>query len=158
MNAGTQRSKTTTRKGSAMRKVEAVIKPFKLDEVKEALSEIGIHGMTVTEVKGFGRQKGQTEVYRGAEYAVSFLPKLKIEVAVELSQKLDVTRERLQRERDESVEKIRRETDLEILKIQNQFKFWAVAIPPIPPLIVGLVVFVVRRLREREGVAKSRLR
>jgi nitrogen regulatory protein P-II 1 len=65
-----------------MRKVEAVIKPFKLDEVKEALSEIGIHGMTVTEVKGFGRQKGHTELYRGAEYVVDFLPKIKIEITV----------------------------------------------------------------------------
>ena len=65
-----------------MRKVEAIIKPFKLDEVKEALSGIGIQGMTVTEVKGFGRQKGHTELYRGAEYVVDFLPKIKIEVAV----------------------------------------------------------------------------
>ena len=65
-----------------MRKIEAVIKPFKLDEVKEALHEIGIQGMTVTEVKGFGRQKGHTELYRGAEYVVDFLPKIKIEVAV----------------------------------------------------------------------------
>jgi nitrogen regulatory protein P-II 2 len=60
----------------------AIIKPFKLDEVREALSALGVQGMTVTEVKGFGRQKGHTEIYRGAEYAVSFLPKLKIEVAV----------------------------------------------------------------------------
>ena len=66
-----------------MRKIEAIIKPFKLDEVKEALHAIGIQGMTVTEVKGFGRQKGHTEIYRGAEYAVNFLPKLKIEVGVE---------------------------------------------------------------------------
>ncbi len=65
-----------------MKKIEAVIKPFKLDEVKEALQEVGVQGMTVTEVKGYGRQKGHTEIYRGAEYAVSFLPKLKIEVAV----------------------------------------------------------------------------
>ncbi len=65
-----------------MRKVQAIIKPFKLDEVKEALNEIGIQGMTVTEVKGFGRQKGHTELYRGAEYAVDFLPKIKVEVAV----------------------------------------------------------------------------
>jgi len=65
-----------------MKKIEAVIKPFKLDEVREALLELGVQGMTVTEVKGFGRQKGQTEVYRGAEYVVSFLPKVKIEVAV----------------------------------------------------------------------------
>lgn len=65
-----------------MRKIEAIIKPFKLDEVKEALHEIGIQGMTVTEVKGFGRQKGHTELYRGAEYVVDFLPKVKIEIAV----------------------------------------------------------------------------
>ena len=65
-----------------MKKIEAVIKPFKLDEVREALSEIGISGLTVTEVKGFGRQKGHTELYRGAEYVVDFLPKLKIETAV----------------------------------------------------------------------------
>ena len=65
-----------------MKKVEAVIKPFKLEEVKEALSEIGVEGMTVTEVKGFGRQKGHTELYRGAEYVVEFLPKVKLEVAV----------------------------------------------------------------------------
>jgi len=65
-----------------MRKVEAIIKPFKLDEVKEALSGIGIQGMTVTEVKGFGRQKGHTELYRGAEYVVDFLPKIKIEIAI----------------------------------------------------------------------------
>jgi nitrogen regulatory protein P-II 1 len=65
-----------------MKKVEAIIKPFKLDEVREALSEIGVTGLTVTEVKGFGRQKGHTELYRGAEYVVDFLPKVKIEVAV----------------------------------------------------------------------------
>jgi len=65
-----------------MKKIEAVIKPFKLDEVREALSEIGISGLTVTEVKGFGRQKGHTELYRGAEYVVDFLPKVKIEAAV----------------------------------------------------------------------------
>ena len=65
-----------------MRKVEAIIKPFKLDDVKEALSGIGIQGMTVTEVKGFGRQKGHTELYRGAEYVVDFLPKIKIEITV----------------------------------------------------------------------------
>ena len=63
-----------------MKKIEAIIKPFKLEEVKEALSEIGIEGMTVTEVKGFGRQKGHTEIYRGSEYTVDFLPKLKLEV------------------------------------------------------------------------------
>ena len=65
-----------------MRKIEAIIKPFKLDEVKEALHALGIQGMTVTEVKGFGRQKGHTELYRGAEYVVDFLPKIKIEIAV----------------------------------------------------------------------------
>ncbi len=63
-----------------MKKIEAVIKPFKLDEVKDALNEIGIQGMTVTEVKGFGRQKGHTELYRGAEYVVDFIPKIKIEI------------------------------------------------------------------------------
>jgi nitrogen regulatory protein P-II 1 len=65
-----------------MKKVEAIIKPFKLDEVREALSEIGVTGLTVTEVKGFGRQKGHTELYRGAEYVVDFLPKVKVEVIV----------------------------------------------------------------------------
>jgi nitrogen regulatory protein P-II 1 len=65
-----------------MKKIEAVVKPFKLDEVREALSEIGVSGLTVTEVKGFGRQKGHTELYRGAEYVVDFLPKVKIEVVV----------------------------------------------------------------------------
>lgn len=65
-----------------MKKIEAIIKPFKLEEVKEALTEIGIEGMTVTEVKGFGRQKGQTEIYRGSEYVVDFLPKIKIEIVV----------------------------------------------------------------------------
>jgi nitrogen regulatory protein P-II 2 len=66
-----------------MKLVIAIIKPFKLDEVRDALNLLGVHGMTVTEVKGFGRQKGHTEIYRGAEYAVNFLPKLKIEVGVE---------------------------------------------------------------------------
>lgn len=65
-----------------MKIVMAVIKPFKLEEVRDALTAIGVHGLTVTEVKGYGRQKGHTEIYRGAEYAVSFLPKIKIEVAV----------------------------------------------------------------------------
>ena len=65
-----------------MKMIMAVIKPFKLDEVREALTELGVQGLTVTEVKGFGRQKGQTEIYRGAEYQVNFLPKVKIEVAV----------------------------------------------------------------------------
>jgi len=68
-----------------MKKIEAIIKPFKLDEVREALSEIGVSGLTVTEVKGFGRQKGHTELYRGAEYVVDFLPKIKIEVVVSSS-------------------------------------------------------------------------
>ena len=66
-----------------MKKIEAVIKPFKLDEVKEALHEVGIKGITVTEAKGFGRQKGHTELYRGAEYVVDFLPKVKVEVVIE---------------------------------------------------------------------------
>ena len=65
-----------------MKKIEAIIKPFKLEEVKDALSEVGIEGMTVLEVKGFGRQKGHTEIYRGSEYTVDFLPKIKIEVVV----------------------------------------------------------------------------
>ncbi len=65
-----------------MKKIEAIIKPFKLEEVKDALAEIGVEGMTVTEVKGFGRQKGHTEIYRGSEYTVDFLPKIKIEVVV----------------------------------------------------------------------------
>ena len=65
-----------------MKKVEAVIKPFKLDEVKEALNEIGVQGITVSEVKGFGRQKGHTELYRGAEYVVDFIPKIKLEIIV----------------------------------------------------------------------------
>jgi nitrogen regulatory protein P-II 2 len=65
-----------------MKKIEAIIKPFKLDEVRESLSEIGVAGLTVTEVKGFGRQKGHTELYRGAEYVVDFLPKVKIEAAI----------------------------------------------------------------------------
>ena len=78
-NAGTRTSKGQ----DLMKIVMAVIKPFKLDEVREALTAIGVQGLTVTEVKGYGRQKGHTEIYRGAEYAVSFLPKLKIEVAVD---------------------------------------------------------------------------
>src|SRR3981189_1974417 len=73
-----------------MKIVMAIIKPFKLDEVRDALTAIGVHGMTVTEVKGYGRQKGHTEIYRGAEYAVSFLPKIKIEVAVP-SEQVDKT-------------------------------------------------------------------
>ncbi|MBI1216792.1 MAG: P-II family nitrogen regulator [Alphaproteobacteria bacterium] len=73
-----------------MKKIEAIIKPFKLDEVKEALHEVGVQGMTVTEVRGFGRQKGHTELYRGAEYVVDFLPKVKIEMVVENPQVDDV--------------------------------------------------------------------
>ena len=76
-----------------MKKIEAIIKPFKLDDVREALTDIGITGMTVTEVKGFGRQKGHTEVYRGAEYAVDFLPKVKIEMVLrdeQVEQAVDV--------------------------------------------------------------------
>ena len=73
-----------------MKKVEAVIKPFKLDEVKDKLNELGIQGITVTEVKGFGRQKGHTELYRGAEYVVDFLPKIKMEIVLAESQVEDV--------------------------------------------------------------------
>jgi nitrogen regulatory protein P-II 2 len=69
-----------------MKLVVAIIKPFKLDEVRDALTGIGVHGLTVTEVKGYGRQRGHTEIYRGAEYAVSFLPKLKLEIAVPADQ------------------------------------------------------------------------
>lgn len=68
-----------------MKKIEAIIKPFKLDDLKEALSKLGIAGMTLSEVKGFGRQKGHTEVYRGAEYVVDFIPKVKVEIVVEAS-------------------------------------------------------------------------
>ncbi|MDM8536370.1 P-II family nitrogen regulator [Desulfobacterales bacterium HSG17] len=68
-----------------MKKIEAVIKPFKLDDVKEALNEIGIQGMTISEVKGYGRQKGHKEIYRGAEYVVDFIPKIKLEIVVEAS-------------------------------------------------------------------------
>lgn len=78
-----------------MKKIEAVIKPFKLDEVKEALQEVGLQGMTVIEAKGFGRQKGHTELYRGAEYVVDFLPKLKIELVVADDQ-LDAALEAIQ--------------------------------------------------------------
>lgn len=79
-----------------MKKIEAIIKPFKLDEVKDALNEIGIQGMTVTEVKGFGRQKGHTELYRGAEYVIDFIPKIKIEIATSdaLSQQVVATIEK----------------------------------------------------------------
>jgi nitrogen regulatory protein P-II 2 len=71
------------KKGARMKLIMAIIKPFKLDEVRESLTALGVQGLTVTEVKGFGRQKGQTEIYRGAEYSVSFLPKVKIEVVVD---------------------------------------------------------------------------
>lgn len=71
-----------------MKKIEAIIKPFKLDDVKDALSEIGVTGMTISEVKGYGRQKGHTEIYRGAEYVVDFIPKVKIEIVIE-SQRVD---------------------------------------------------------------------
>jgi nitrogen regulatory protein P-II 2 len=79
-----------------MKMVTAIIKPFKLDDVREALSEIGVNGVTVTEVKGFGRQKGHTELYRGAEYVVDFLPKVKLEIAIKaelLDRVIEVTRE-----------------------------------------------------------------
>ena len=77
-------------KGGEMKKIEAVIKPFKLDEVKDALNAIGVQGMTVTEVKGFGRQKGHVELYRGAEYDIAFIPKIKLEIVVadSLAQKI----------------------------------------------------------------------
>ena len=73
-----------------MKKIEAIVKPFKLEEVKEALAEVGIQGMTVTEVKGFGRQKGHTEIYRGSEYTVDFLPKVKVEIVVSDDQAREV--------------------------------------------------------------------
>ena len=80
-------------KGDNMKKIEAVIKPFKLDEVKDALNAIGVQGMTVTEVKGFGRQKGHVELYRGAEYDIAFIPKIKLEIVVgdSLAQKVVFT-------------------------------------------------------------------
>src|SRR6185436_14557680 len=81
----------TTSRRSAMKKLEAIIKPYKLDEVKEALSKEGILGMTMSEVKGFGRQKGHTELYRGAEYVVDFLPKIKIEIVLDDEQVKRVT-------------------------------------------------------------------
>ena len=74
-----------------MKKIEAIVKPFKLEEVKDALHEVGIEGMTVSEVKGFGRQKGHTEIYRGSEYTVDFLPKIKVEVVVADSKAAEVT-------------------------------------------------------------------
>ena len=92
---GARRQKNSAGK-EAMKLVIAVIKPFKLDEVRDALTRIGIHGMTVTEVKGYGRQKGHTEIYRGAEYAVNFLPKVRIEVGV-ASEQLDQVMEALTR-------------------------------------------------------------
>jgi nitrogen regulatory protein P-II 1 len=79
----TTNSSLRTKTGGAMKKIEAIIKPFKLDEVKSALTKIGVQGMTVTEVKGFGRQRGHTEVYRGAEYKIDFLPKVKIELIID---------------------------------------------------------------------------
>ncbi len=79
---GLRRASRNVAGEDAMKKVEAIIKPFKLDEVKEALQEVGLQGITVTEAKGFGRQKGHTELYRGAEYVVDFLPKVKIEVVL----------------------------------------------------------------------------
>ena len=78
-----------------MKKIDAIIKPFKLDDVKEALNEIGIQGMTITEVKGYGRQKGHKEIYRGAEYIVDFIPKIKIEIVVE-AQRADEVVEKIQ--------------------------------------------------------------
>lgn len=80
---GSMRGKSTKSGESFMKLVTAIIKPFKLDDVRESLSEIGVQGITVTEVKGFGRQKGHTELYRGAEYVVDFLPKVKIDVAID---------------------------------------------------------------------------
>ena len=78
-----------------MKKIEAIIKPFKLDDVKEALNEIGIQGMTISEVKGYGRQKGHKEIYRGAEYVVDFIPKIKIEIVVE-DDRVDAVAEKIQ--------------------------------------------------------------
>jgi nitrogen regulatory protein PII len=75
-----------------MKKIEAIIKPFKLEEVKQALTDAGVHGMTVSEVKGFGRQKGHTEIYRGSEYVVDFLPKVKIEIVVDDSEAANVVK------------------------------------------------------------------
>lgn len=77
-----------------MKKVEAIIKPFKLDDVKEALNEIGIQGMTISEVKGYGRQKGHKEIYRGAEYVVDFIPKIKIEIVVE-TERVDLVMDKI---------------------------------------------------------------
>jgi nitrogen regulatory protein P-II 1 len=82
-DAGNKRLPTATSQEPAMKKIEAIIKPFKLDEVKEALQDVGVQGLSVIEVKGFGRQKGHTELYRGAEYVVDFLPKVKIEIVLD---------------------------------------------------------------------------
>ena len=82
LRAAPHEEKPSHPRGPAMKKIEAIIKPFKLDEVKEALQEVGLQGITVIEAKGFGRQKGHTELYRGAEYVVDFLPKIKLETAV----------------------------------------------------------------------------
>jgi ABC-2 type transport system permease protein len=103
----------------------------------------------------------QSEQADGKQVDLSELASVRQLLGIEqqrLSQRLEVAREQLQRERDDSLERIRRDTDLEILKIQNTIKLWAVALPPIPPLLVGLVVFVRRRLREREGISKARLK
>ena len=83
MRHGRRGMRMASQNERAMKKIEAIIKPFKLDEVKEALQDVGIQGITVTEAKGFGRQKGHTELYRGAEYVVDFLPKVKLEVVLE---------------------------------------------------------------------------
>ena len=80
---GTTQQGNSTSRNRSMKKIEAIIKPFKLDEVKEALHEVGLQGITVTEAKGFGRQKGHTELYRGAEYVVDFLPKIKLEIVTD---------------------------------------------------------------------------
>jgi nitrogen regulatory protein P-II 1 len=82
LNRGKNQRPTESAHNNDMKKIEAIIKPFKLEEVKDALGEVGITGMTVTEVKGFGRQKGHTEIYRGSEYTVDFLPKIKLELVV----------------------------------------------------------------------------
>ncbi len=82
MGANQYRFQNRTHEGVALKKIEAIIKPFKLDDVVEALSEIGVEGVSVTEIRGFGRQKGRTEIYKGAEYVVDFLPKTKLEIVV----------------------------------------------------------------------------
>jgi nitrogen regulatory protein P-II 1 len=93
---GANRASAMWIRGDAVKKIEAIIKPFKLDDVKEALQEIGLQGMTVVEAKGFGRQKGHTELYRGAEYVVDFLPKLKVEVVVS-DEQVDAALEAIQK-------------------------------------------------------------